>query len=93
MGELEWEHAVVSADDHGESEVEQLYVEHQFAPQVGMRAGLVLIPLGLLNEHHEPGNYCGVERNFVETAITQRGSRSSREDAWRWCIRFWQEPG
>lgn len=68
-GELEWEHAVVSADDSGESEVEQLYVEHQLRPQLAVRAGLSLIPLGLLNEHHEPGNYYGVERNFVETAI------------------------
>lgn len=69
LGELEWEHAVVSADDRGESEVEQLYVEHQFRPQLGGRFGLMLIPLGLLNEHHEPGNYYGVERNLVETAI------------------------
>ncbi len=68
-GELEWEHAVVSADDVGESEIEQLYVEHQLRPELAVRAGLSLIPLGLLNEHHEPGNYYGVERNFVETAI------------------------
>jgi hypothetical protein len=68
-GELEWEHAVVSADDSGESEVEQLYVEHQLNPSVAFRAGLTLIPLGFLNEHHEPTNYYGVERNFVETAI------------------------
>src|SRR5260221_14604126 len=69
LGELEWEHAVVSAGDRGESEVEQLYVEHQFRPQFGGRFGLILIPLGLLNEHHEPANYYGVERNLVETAI------------------------
>ena len=68
-GELEWEHAVVSAEDSGESEVEQLYVEHQLRPEVAVRAGLALIPLGLLNEHHEPGSYYGVERNFVETLI------------------------
>jgi hypothetical protein len=68
-GELEWEHAVTSAEDSGESEVEQLYVEHALAPSYGVRAGLMLVPLGLLNEHHEPTNYYGVERNFVETAI------------------------
>jgi len=68
-GELEWEHAVTSAEDQGESEVEQLYVEHALAPNYGVRAGLMLVPLGLLNEHHEPTNYYGVERNFVETAI------------------------
>jgi hypothetical protein len=68
-GELEWEHAVVSQDDQGESEVEQLYIEHRLNPDLAFRAGLTLIPLGLLNEHHEPTNYYGVERNFVETAI------------------------
>ncbi|MEO7062973.1 MAG: hypothetical protein ABI082_04260 [Dokdonella sp.] len=68
-GELEWEHAVVSATDPGESEVEQLYVEHQVVPAVAVRAGLSLIPLGFINERHEPANYYGVERNFVETAI------------------------
>ena len=68
-GELEWEHAVASAGDAGETEVEQLYVEHALAPQYGVHAGLMLVPLGLLNEHHEPTQYYGVERNFVETAI------------------------
>jgi hypothetical protein len=68
-GELEWEHAIASADDKGESEIEQLYVEHALGANYGMRAGLMLVPLGLLNEHHEPVNYYGVERNFVETAI------------------------
>ena len=69
VGELEWEHAIASASDEGEVEVEQLYVEHALAPNYGVRAGLVLVPLGLLNEHHEPTQFYGVERNFVETAI------------------------
>jgi hypothetical protein len=68
-GELEWEHAVTSNVDQGESEVEQLYVEHALAPNYGVRAGLMLVPLGLLNEHHEPTQYYGVERNLVEQAI------------------------
>jgi hypothetical protein len=68
-GEIEWEHAIASADDGGETEIEQLYVEHALAPSYGVRAGLMLVPLGFLNEHHEPTNYYGVERNFVETAI------------------------
>jgi len=69
VGEVEFEHAVTSADDPGEAEIEQAYVEHQFAPRLAARAGLFLIPLGLLNENHEPTAYYGVERNFVETAI------------------------
>lgn len=67
--ELEVEHTVSSADDAGEVEVEQAYIEHQFNPAWGVRAGLFLMPAGLLNENHEPTAYLGVNRNFVETAI------------------------
>ncbi|HEY3636346.1 MAG TPA: hypothetical protein VGK95_14945 [Caldimonas sp.] len=67
--ELEVEHAVSSADDHGEVEVEQAYVERQLTRQYAARAGLFLMPFGLLNENHEPTAYYGVFRNFVETAI------------------------
>jgi len=69
VGELEVEHAVSSADDPGEVEVEQGYIERQLSPTWAGRAGLFLIPAGLLNENHEPTAYYGVERNFVETAI------------------------
>lgn len=69
VGEFEWEHAVTSADDAGEAAVEQLYVDHELRGGLGVRAGLILIPLGTLNENHEPPTYYGVERNFVETAI------------------------
>ncbi len=67
--ELEVEHAVSSAGDPGEVEVEQAYVERQLTPTWAMRAGLFLMPVGLLNENHEPTAFYGVERNFVETAI------------------------
>lgn len=67
--ELEVEHAVSSADDPGEVEVEQAYVEHALTPTWAGRAGLFLMPVGLLNENHEPTAYYGVLRNFVETAI------------------------
>ena len=67
--ELEVEHAVSSAGDRGEVEVEQAYVERQLSRDYSARAGLFLIPAGLLNENHEPNAYYGVFRNFVETAI------------------------
>ena len=67
--ELEVEHAVSSAGDPGEVAVEQAYIEHQVTPMFSVRAGLFLIPAGLINENHEPTAFYGVERNFVETAI------------------------
>ena len=69
VSEVEIEHAVSSADDVGEVALEQAYVEHQFSSTWAGRAGLVLLPVGMLNESHEPTTYYGVERNFVETAI------------------------
>ena len=67
--EYEVEHAVASSSDVGEFEIEQFYVDHQLAPWVGVKGGLFLMPFGLLNEHHEPTNFYGVQRNFVETLI------------------------
>jgi hypothetical protein len=67
--EYEVEHAVSSASDVGEFEVEQFYVARQFGEHVTADAGLFLMPFGLLNEHHEPTNFYGVQRNFVETLI------------------------
>jgi hypothetical protein len=67
--EFEVEHAVASADDKGEVEVEQFYVDQRLADWVTLRAGLFLMPFGLLNEHHEPTSFYGVQRNFIETLI------------------------
>lgn len=69
VSEFEFEHAVTSKDDNGEVEVEQLYVEREFGNGLRAKAGLFLIPAGLLNTNHEPTAFYGVERNFVETAI------------------------
>jgi predicted porin len=67
--EYEIEHAVSSADDVGEFEVEQFYLDRRLTDAVAVRAGLFLMPFGFLNEHHEPTNFYGVQRNFVETLI------------------------
>jgi uncharacterized small protein (DUF1192 family) len=67
--EFEVEHAVTSSSDVGEFEVEQFFLEHQIAPWGAVRAGLFLMPFGLLNENHEPTHFYGVQRNFVETLI------------------------
>ncbi len=69
VSELEIENAVSSADDPGEVEVEQLYIERTFDDRLFGKVGLFLIPSGLLNENHEPTRFYGVFRNRVETAI------------------------
>jgi len=67
--EVEFEHAVVSADDHGEAEIEQAWVNYKLSDGLNFKGGLFLIPIGILNETHEPPTYYGVQRNQVETRI------------------------
>jgi opacity protein-like surface antigen len=67
--EVELEHAVASAEDEGEIEIEQAYLDYRFSDAVNVKGGLFLIPLGVLNLTHEPPTYYGVERNDVETRI------------------------
>ena len=67
--ELEVENAVVSAGDRGEVALEQFYLERDLTERIAARAGLFILPIGYLNEVHEPTRYYGVTRNFVETAI------------------------
>ena len=69
VSEFEFENAVTSATDGGEVEVEQLYLDYRHSNRLNIKAGLYLMPLGLLNESHEPTRYFGVERNDVERRI------------------------
>lgn len=66
--ELEVEHALVE-EGQGELAMEQAYLEYGLAPSANLRAGLMLMPLGFLNETHEPPTFYGVERNEVESRI------------------------
>ncbi len=69
FSELELEHAIAGEGKKGEIELEQAYIEHDFNDNASVRAGVVLIPVGILNETHEPDNFYGVERNPVEKNI------------------------
>ena len=70
--EVEVEHAYVAdtgGDTPGEVEIEQAFVEFDLKPGLHAKAGLFLIPVGILNETHEPPTFYGVERNDVENII------------------------
>ncbi len=69
-GELEVEHALAEGgEESGEVAVEQAYVDFLVKPWMNFRAGMMLTPLGIVNERHEPPSFNGVERPFVETTI------------------------
>ena len=50
----------------GEVELEQMYVEVDINDNLQTRFGVILMPVGILNENHEPPTFYGVERNDVE---------------------------
>lgn len=65
--ELEWEHG--STGENGEASVEFAYVDRLIRPEINARAGLVLMPIGLVNELHEPTVFLGARRPGIENAI------------------------
>ncbi|HEY3349463.1 MAG TPA: hypothetical protein VGM13_06800 [Thermoanaerobaculia bacterium] len=68
--EVEYEHAVAASDKQGEVEIEFAYVDWLSASKAfRARAGLILVPMGFLNELHEPPTFLGARRNDVETLI------------------------
>lgn len=62
LTEIEMEHV-------SEVYVEQAYLNYSFSSLLNFRAGLILIPMGIINEYHEPPTYNGVERPMLDTRI------------------------
>jgi len=60
--ELEFEHVK-------EVYVEQAFLNYNVRPNTSLRAGLMLVPMGIVNEYHEPTTFNGVERPSVDKYI------------------------
>lgn len=69
QSELEVEHAYSGNNKPGAVELEQAYIDFDLNDNHTARAGLFLLPIGLLNETHEPPRFYGVERNPIENNI------------------------
>ena len=60
--ELEFEHV-------NQLYVEQAFLQHNLNQNINFRTGLMLIPMGIVNEYHEPTTFNGVERPNVDNKI------------------------
>lgn len=60
--EIEFEHVK-------EVFVEQAFFNYRINKSLNFRAGLLLIPMGIVNEYHEPPTYNGVERPNLDKFI------------------------
>lgn len=69
QSEFELEHALAGEGQPGEVELEQAFIEWDVAPSRNLFAGLHLVPVGLLNETHEPPAFFGVERDRIHSQI------------------------
>ena len=62
LTEIEFEHVK-------EVFVEQAFVNYNVSPNFNVRGGLMLVPMGIINEYHEPPTFYGVERPGLDHDI------------------------
>lgn len=63
ISEIEFEHVV-------EVYIEQAFLQYQINKFINFRAGLMLTPMGLVNEYHEPNLFRGVDRPLIDNHIS-----------------------
>jgi len=62
VSEIEYEHV-------SEVYVEQAFLQYKLNNWMNLRGGLMLVPMGIINEYHEPTTFNGVERPLVDKYI------------------------
>ena len=60
--EIEFEHVK-------EVYVEQAFINYSLVEGLNLRGGLMLVPMGIVNEYHEPTTFNGVERPSLDNKI------------------------
>ena len=81
----EWEQ---ETEKGGEVELEQFWIQKSFGKWANIRAGHIVVPVGLTNAHHEPLNFFTVYRpllaglnadNFTNVGWINKGHKSPME--------------
>jgi len=88
--ELELEHAFVAESGGvaipGSFQVEQAFIDWRIlkgeSEALYLRAGVVLVPMGIINQWHEPPIFNGVERPFVDRVIIPTTWREGGIGVW-----------
>ncbi|MCW3804396.1 hypothetical protein [Plebeiibacterium marinum] len=62
VSEIEYEHV-------SEVYIEQAFLQYKLNNSINLRAGLLLAPMGIINEYHEPNTFNGVERPLIDKYI------------------------
>lgn len=69
VSEIEIEHVLVTDGGRGALELEQAYLEFDIQQSMQAQVGVMLVPVGIVNETHEPPTFYGVERPAIELTI------------------------
>ena len=69
---------VTGTGGKGEIELEQAYLDFLIDRRFNVRAGQILVPVGLINERHEPPVFHGVQRPESAGWADSDGRRRSR---------------
>lgn len=70
FSELEIEHTKIEGgEDGGEVALEQAYLQYNLSERAKIRAGLLVLPVGIINEYHEPPTFNGVKRPRLDRNI------------------------
>ncbi len=75
FSEIEVEHAIAGDGQVGEVAIEQAFIDYRLSQNVPilgeltLRTGIVLVPMGIVNQWHEPPIFHGVERPSVDRVI------------------------
>ncbi len=62
ISEVEFEHV-------SEVYIEQAFLQYKLNSSINFRGGLMLVPMGIINEYHEPTTFNGVERPLIDKYI------------------------
>ncbi|HVZ41438.1 MAG TPA: hypothetical protein VHI13_19310 [Candidatus Kapabacteria bacterium] len=70
FSEVEVEHVrVEGALEGGELEIEQAYLQYHLSDRLNVRAGLLVLPIGIINEYHEPPSFNGARRPMFDQVV------------------------
>ncbi len=65
--EIEWEHATTS--ESGSVSMEFAYLDYLSSAEFNVRVGLLLLPMGFINELHEPTTFLSANRPMTERVL------------------------
>lgn len=67
--ELEWENGGSDGGPDGSISVEQAYLTFRLNPAFNIKTGVMLVPMGAINQNHEPVNFYSSARPALDTYL------------------------